>query len=70
MGSVSLINNAFQLRILCKVKFDWFQPARRDWCKFVKFIEKLVFVETGILYVTGFISVCYGSLLRSGMSKQ
>lgn len=70
MSPVSLVNGAFHLHIICKVELDWLQPARRDWCKSEKFIEKLVFVETGILYVTGLISVCHGSLLRSGMSTQ
>ncbi len=70
MSSVSLINRAFHPHIICTLKLDWLQLARRDWCKSVKFIGKLVFVETGILYVTGLISVCCGSLLRSGMSTQ
>lgn len=70
MGSVSLKNRAFHFHIICKVKLDWLQAARRDLWKSVKFIRKLVFVEAGILYVTASISVCYGSLLRSGMSTQ
>lgn len=66
MSSVSLINRAFHLHIICKMKFDWLQSAGGDGRKYVEFIGKLVFVGTGILYVTGLISV----LLRSGMPAQ
>lgn len=49
MSPVSLVNGAFHLHIICTVELDWLQSARRDWYKSVEFIEKMVFVETGIL---------------------
>lgn len=68
MSPVSLVNGAFHLHIISTVELDSVCQRR---LKSVEFIGKMVFVETGILYVTVLISVtgpCSGHGCRHNSS--